>query len=386
MKRRVLWIVGGLALIALILIFWPRDPNALPGADWRTFKSRFLDQSGRVVDTGNGNISHSEGQGYGMLLAVAFRDRGSFDRMWAWTQEHLQRPDDHLFSWRYRPEDGGIVDDPNNASDGDLLIAWALTRAARTWDDFEYQRAAALIVKDFFELTLADSPIGLQLLPGLVGFQSERGLMLNPSYYVFPALNELRATYPRERWADLDAGGRRFLELARFGEWLLNPNWALVGSLAIEIAPDKEPLFGYDAIRVPLHVAWEDPKSPLLIPYANFWESQPEGEPLPATVNLTDGELGPHPMLPGMDAIARLTMASVRDEAFTVRDVPLVDDKEPYYSASLKLLTKLAIYDHARALEGSGQGLGPVDRPAEAANSTVELPAEVEPPPPTDGA
>ncbi len=361
MKRRFLWIGAALALVAVAIIVWPRDPNVLPSSDWRTFKTRFLDESGRIVDTGNGNVSHSEGQGYGMLLAVAFRDRSSFDQMWAWTQKHLQRPDDYLFCWRYKPENGGIVDDPNNASDGDLLIAWALTRAAAQWDAYEYQRAAALIVKDFFDLTLAESPIGLQLLPGLVGFQSEAGLMLNPSYYVFPALNELRATYPRERWVDLDAGGRRFLQLARFGKWRLNPNWAIVGPLAIEIAPDKEPMFGYDAIRVPLHVAWEDPASPLLVPFANFWEAQQAGEPLPATINLEDGELGPHPILPGMDAIAQLTMASVKRKPFTVRDVPPVDGEESYYSASLKLLTKLAIHDHSRVMDEGKSNLPAIE-------------------------
>ncbi len=349
------------ALIGLVIILWPRDPNALPGADWRTFKTRFLDESGRVVDTGNADVSHSEGQGYGMLLAVAFGDRTSFDRMWNWTRQTLQRPDDHLFSWRYQAEDGGKVDDPNNASDGDLLIAWALTRAAREWGEFEYQRAAAQIVTDFFDLTLADSVIGLQLLPGIDGFQSEAGLMLNPSYYVFPAFRELLEIYPNQNWQGLDAGGRHLLGMARFGEHALNPNWALVGPLVIRIAPDKEPLSGYDAIRVPLHVAWDDPKSPLLEKFAQYWESFPKDEPIPATVNLVDGELGPHPMLPGMEAIARLTMACARGEEFTVRDVPLVDFDEPYYSASLKLLTKIAIHDRSRAAKTMDGGTKRID-------------------------
>lgn len=30
---------------------------------WSAYKGAFLDPGGRVIDTGNGNISHSEGQG-----------------------------------------------------------------------------------------------------------------------------------------------------------------------------------------------------------------------------------------------------------------------------------------------------------------------------------
>src|SRR5436309_1896309 len=41
---------------------------------WRSYKARFVTDQGRVVDTANGRISHSESQGYGMLLAVAAGD------------------------------------------------------------------------------------------------------------------------------------------------------------------------------------------------------------------------------------------------------------------------------------------------------------------------
>ena len=48
----------------------------LPQKDaWRAYKARFVTAQGRVVDTANGLVSHSEGQGYGMLLAVAADDR-----------------------------------------------------------------------------------------------------------------------------------------------------------------------------------------------------------------------------------------------------------------------------------------------------------------------
>jgi endoglucanase len=347
--RRKWWVLAAFVGAGLAIVFWPRNPNALPPGDWQLFKQRFLEASGRVVDTGNADVSHSEGQGYGMMLAVAFGDRPAFDRMWKWTQDHLRRADDQLFSWRYEPADGGKVDDPNNASDGDLLIAWALVRAGQRWDDYGYQQSAAQIVGDFFRLVVVESDLGLQMLPGLLGFQREDGLLLNPSYALFPAYQELREVFPSERWDDLDAGGRRLLGVARFGSAGLNPNWTTVGPLALRLPTDKGPLSGYDAIRVPLHVAWAGPNPELLAPYAAFWEAQPQPDALPAELNLRNGEPGPHPMLPGMQAIAQFALASASGSTITVADIPPLLDDESYFSASLKLLTKLAIRDRAAA-------------------------------------
>src|SRR4051812_32573749 len=90
---------------------------------WPIFKSRFVLPSGRVVDTGNEGVSHSEGQGYGMLFAEANNDRACFEQLWRWTKRNLQVRPDRLLSWRWRPVGtSGVADDPNNASDGDLLV------------------------------------------------------------------------------------------------------------------------------------------------------------------------------------------------------------------------------------------------------------------------
>ena len=41
--------------------------SAADQAEWLAFRNRFIAPEGRVVDTGNGGVSHSEGQGYAML-------------------------------------------------------------------------------------------------------------------------------------------------------------------------------------------------------------------------------------------------------------------------------------------------------------------------------
>jgi endoglucanase len=347
--RRRLWRRIGLAAAALALVasaiwwLWPRDPYALRAGDWRLFKTRFLAADGRVLDNGNGDISHTEGQGYGMLLAVAYHDRASFDRIWGWTLAHLKRKDDFLFSWEWTPQDGGKVADPNNASDGDLILAWALHRASREWQDYKYEQAAGQIVSSLLEKATVQTYLGLQILPGVVGFQKPDGVVLNPSYAVFPALNELGSAFPSDKWRALYAGSLALLKAARFGQWQLPPDWALVGADWTELAPDHEPVFGYNAIRVPLHLAWDDPASPLLAPFVAFWDSPVAEKWTPASVNLKTGAFGPWPALPGMLAVQQLTRACVKKTNLTVADISPLTTEESYYSASLKLLVKIAI-------------------------------------------
>ena len=112
---------------------------------WRLYRSRFVTEAGRVVDTANGGISHSEGQGYGMLLAVAAGDRAAFERIWGWTRANLMVRPDSLLAWRWEPAKRPAVADMNDATDGDILVAWALTEAAEAWGEPAYRTAARRI-------------------------------------------------------------------------------------------------------------------------------------------------------------------------------------------------------------------------------------------------
>ncbi len=352
--RRTLSLVAllGAALCVAAVILLPSllDPWALPSSDWKTFRQRFITPAGRVVDDANGRISHSEGQGYAMLLAVAFGDRGTFERLWKWTRDQLQtRPKDKLLSWRWEPAstdpaadpDQGRVTDPNNASDGDLLVAWALYRGAAKWRVPEWNIDAARITDALRETVIVPSPRGPILLPGQFGFSGRDPLVINPSYYVFPALFELALFENRNDWRILAKNGLQLIIQGAFGPHALSPDWL---QLEPELGLPRQwpPVSGYNAVRVPLYVAWASPKSPVLEGFAAWWDSLPPTGPVPAEINLADGRPGPHPALPGMLAIRQLTLASVHNRPLTVREIPAVDQEESYYSAVLKLLTKLA--------------------------------------------
>jgi len=302
---------------------------------WEQYKERFLSSDGRVIDTGNRNVSHSEGQGWAMILAVANNDRNSFDRVWQWTRETLARNDLRLFSWRYDPADTPPVRDPNNASDGDLFIAWALALAAEQWQDRNYSIASEAIRNEIANSLVQEVSGYTVLLPGVYGFVGEDFVDLNLSYWFMPALRDFAIVDPDGPWQRLISDGRRLLEDARFGELRLPVDWLRLYSNGIaEPSPNFPPRFGFDAVRIPLYFAWANfGADEALQGIAEFWRG---GAAAPAWINVENGEVADYPVSNGVVAIQDL-LAGDEDVSGTAR----LED-EDYYSASLLLLSRLA--------------------------------------------
>ena len=72
---------------ALLAVPYPAPDRV---AEWEAFNARFVTEDGRVRDTANGGISHSEGQAYALLVTASLGLREDFDRIWDWTRTHLQ--------------------------------------------------------------------------------------------------------------------------------------------------------------------------------------------------------------------------------------------------------------------------------------------------------
>jgi len=242
-----------LFLAAVLLVLAVRPGWAQPGpveSEWTKYRDRFVTADGRVRDTGNKEVSHTEGQGWAMLFAEEAGDRAAFAKLWQWTRDNLQRRDNALFSWRFDPADGKTpVADLNDASDGDILIAWALIRAGNRWGEAEYKEAAKRVVSDIRHRLLSSTPGRLVLLPGAAGFKSKDGLtVVNPSYYVYPALKEFAKFQPSPQWQRLRRDGLALLAEARFGRWGLTPDWIdLDKKGGVEPASKFPARFGFDA-------------------------------------------------------------------------------------------------------------------------------------------
>ncbi len=307
-------------------------------ADWETFKQRFLEPDGRIVDTGQARISHSEGQGFAMLFAVHYADRASFDRMWQWTRKNLQVRDDALLAWKWQPQGG--VTDRNNAADGDLLVAWALLRGAEKWSHAEYRAAATRIAEDVRKKSMRRSTHGLVLLPGQEGFDKAEGLTLNLSYWVYPALRELARADPAPEWEELARNGIAILQYSYFGRWRLPPDWLKLGERVAAAGPPPE-RFGFDAMRIPIYLVWSRRDTDALMkPYRDFWGHFDGARAVPAWTNLKDDSVDSQGAAQGVRAIAQMVAEYPRPSAARL---PALDREQSYYSAVLLLLCKLAL-------------------------------------------
>jgi endoglucanase len=335
---RVAVLVAALLLAPAIV----RAQDSPLTGEWLKYRDRFVGEDGRVRDTGNKDISHTEGQGWAMLFAEAFDDRASFDRIWNWTHNTLQQPNSALSSWRWDPNDKNPIADTNNATDGDILIAWALARAARHWHSPDYGAAARRIVVDIREKLIIRAGGRLVLLPGTDGFTHKDGsVVLNPSYYVYPAFEEFPHLDNSGKWWRLRHDGLGLLAKARFGQWELTPDWIAVDKAGqVTPAADLPPRFGFDAIRIPLYLIWgREATKQRLASEMKFWNGFTD-KPAPAWVDVTDGKLAPFPAPSGFQAIIELTRSRFGNKAPTM---PQIGDGDDYYSASLILLADLAL-------------------------------------------
>jgi endoglucanase len=348
MKKRKTSVSAGRSLIQWILLILLNGPLTVwsQQADWSFFKERFLSPEGRIIDDGNQGVSHSEGQGYGLILAQINQDHEAFDRIWKWTQSNLRKRGDHLFAWRWAPagtSGAGVVADKNNATDGDLLIAWGLARAAAAWNNVEFQASAREIAQDVRRTMVQPSRYGPILLPGGQGFIQPEGTVVNLSYWVFPAFRALAKIDPSLDWSRLEQSGLKLVEVARFSPLNLPPDWLLLGKSSVNLAKGFEAAYGYNAVRIPLYLVWGGIKASRY--YTGFREvgsSSSDGSP-PAKVFLPSGSLDAAPALQGMAAIYRL-ISGTGDIALASLPAPYdgTSTGEKYYSVSLGLLSNCA--------------------------------------------
>lgn len=320
--------------------------TASTGQNWEAFKRRFIVGGARVIDTGNGDASHSESQGWGLLFAQDNDDRDTFRRLWEWTSASLQR-NDGLFSWKWSPRLFNPVPDRNNATDGDLLIAWALTRAARRWGEPAWLEPARRIQAAILDRLVVESHGRAILMPGMEGFVKGSRRVVNLSYYVWLALHEFAEQQGGDRrWKQLERDGLWLLDKAAFSRHGLPPDWLLHGNQELTIAEGWPPHFGYEAIRIPLYLAWRGDRA-RLGRFVAAWRSPRFGGRPPAWINLVDESIAPYPSSGGYRAVAALTEFVAGGAAGPMPHARLVDSDD-YYSASLKLLSNMAARENAR--------------------------------------
>jgi endoglucanase len=247
------------------------------------------------------------------------------------------------------------VRDFNTATDGELAIAWALLRAAERWNVPEWRARAITMSRDILATSVQEANGRLFLLPGAFGFNKSDRLILNPSYYNFPAIRALASASEDPRWINIDDNGLWLLEQARFGKRGLSPDWVEMMKVSAEVLPpsDGKLMFSWDAIRVPLFLAWVgENAAPALTAAADFWTSK-DGRWFPAWTNLRTGSLAPYAGHAGIIAVARLTLGAVAlksGDQGNAAEMPTQATAPDYYAGALALLSRMA-WQESRATQ-----------------------------------
>lgn len=331
---RIVLLAAAMAIIAV-----PNVLGAQPGTvsvdEWAAYRSAFV-SDGRVVDTSNGNISHSEGQGYGLLLSYLADDRDSFADIWAFTQAELMVRDDGLVAWKWDPDANPHITDENNASDGDILIAYALILAGEAWEDDGYVDAARSLANAVGATSTMRWRGRDILLPASFGFRREDqddGPVVNLSYWIFEAFPALARIAPDTDWDSIAQNGRRLVNETRIGPLGLPSDWLSLRTMPPAPAAAFPPEFGYNGIRIPLYLLRGGTKEPALL--RQFVE--PLSGETAGTVLVASGRT--------VDALVEPGYRIIGDAVSCVLDGTKVDadlrtfSPQSYYGSTLHLLT-----------------------------------------------
>ncbi len=328
--------------MAFVPIAAPAPAVAVPADAWRAYRDKFIQPDGRLVDIDTGGVSHSEGQGYGMLLAVMANDRETFGRLWTWAAQNLFVRGDNLAAWRWHPGQTPNIRDNNNATDGDLLISWALARAAKRWNSSDYRMASRRIALAVGKLIDKSNPAAPVLPPASFGFgrdQMPDGPVINLSYLVFPAFDELKSVAPEVDWGGLRRSSVALVEKARFGPSGLPADWISMATAQLQPAQFQPGVFGYESIRIPLYLAWSSASSPKALgSFTSFWKG-PEGDN-PAVIDLKSGKPKEALRDAGYRAVVALAQCAATGQAFAPSLMKV--DHSRYYPATLQMLALAA--------------------------------------------
>ncbi len=256
MGRMLAALLAGIFGVCLAVTPVAAQQPVIAAEAWSAYKAKFLDPSGRIIDDGNGGISHSEGQGYGLLLAVLAGSQPDFDFIWSFTQTELLLRDDGLAAWKWSEAAKPHITDINNATDGDILIAYALGLAGRQWNRPDYTQAGSRIARAILERTLLHQGDRSALLPAATGFLAgdrKDGPVVNPSYWIFEAFPVLDQLAPSPEWAKLRNDGIALITDFDFGPKQLPADW--VSLMSPPKPADGFPAeYGYNALRIPLYL------------------------------------------------------------------------------------------------------------------------------------
>ena len=362
-------------------------PNHLSQSALDAAVSSFYDQwkaeyvteacgSGRYVvltHTSAGNLTVSEGHGYGMMLMalMAGHDPDAqtiFDGMYTYFLEHPTPLYDHLMAWNQTTSCSNAVNGDNSATDGDLDIAFALLLADKQWGScgrIDYAAEAALVLADILDgevdptesFTLLGDWVPASGAPYTTSTRSSDFMVGH--FASFASVGSAAWTDLRDSLygiiASLQASHSSGVGLVP--DFIVNPATSPAPAPADFLENDTDGMYSYNACRVPWRLATDfvtngDARAKTALDTLNAWIRTKSGND-PSNIGAgyeLDGDAIPGTNYPSMafrapfgvgamvNSINQTWLNDVWDE---VAGTPL--SAEGYYENSLKLLSMIVM-------------------------------------------
>lgn len=297
MKRtrlRFIWFVIILAALASVLLYTRMNSSKYLKTkiyqEWnQTYVIKQADQA--YVKTTNSqeeDVVLSEGQGYGMVIAVDAAKQGEASQadFEALYQYYLAQrlPDSQLMSWRQTVRDGQVTKEANNATDGDLYIAYALIEAAQVWPDRaeDYRNQARALLEDILRYNYNETT-GVLTVGNWADSQSPFYNLMRTSDTLpqqFEAFYEL--TQNQQWLAIKDRMLDKLIQVSDESKTGLLPDFIWVDGDQVRVAEantvesENDGFYSYNACRLPYNLALsqDDKSQALLKKMMNFFMKQ----------------------------------------------------------------------------------------------------------------
>ena len=214
----------------------------------------------------------------------------------------------------------------------------------------QYRREAQAILADLKPLTRASHEGNVWMQPAQYGFGPENNggkPIINLSYWVFPALDRLSSLTGDHHWRGASEDGKVWLDRALTDAKMLPSDWSVIDfqSGALEPAVKMGTSYSYNAVRIPLHLAWAArPDDNFLRHFHAAWVRR--GVRLSQWDAVDGRELKPF-VGQGYESIAALLDCVVEGHRFPTHLRSKLDGL--YYSASLQLFSIIAIKQKYRS-------------------------------------
>lgn len=252
------------AVASELYLLWKRTLLTENGARGH-LRVRRPDSPGAATDS-----TVSEGIAYGMILAATFDDRETFDALWAYSQEWLDR--NGLMHWYIDPSGTKALGE-GAATDSDEDIAWALLLAHDRWDVPGGPGRYIDLAKEQIDRVWrheVDQDRSCLLMPG---DQWTLPGIFNPSYF---APNQYRdfgvATGNTEGWQRVIDTGYAILERCRHHGGGNHGN-GLVPAWCLEDGSPVAPFAG-----APLHHQYDSARTPYRMGQDWIWHREPRAK------------------------------------------------------------------------------------------------------------